>query len=330
MIRKGNKIDIEWTTYFLSDEGFHKIVLKNNYRINPKKYYMGISITINPIRLIDKENKLRLTNEKDIEEIEGSFNSIIKSISPYLDNFFNWKVERIDYTIDLKVKKVAEYIKLFQRSNNPYNFKMQYSKTGKERKQLKDSYYLISKSVTINFYDKEQQQRKQGYSEEEIAAAKNTLRFEVQIHKPKVYNIQNKHEFNSRELYHYLELHHSREQIIKYYCSTIGTGNYMKKDKAIRIINKSKYKENTKENLINILGLIAKKRSVVKAKEEFLINIKDEEELKKQKAIFSEYLRKIRVLGINPVTIPEDWKDSDLENLLGRLLDEFEREQNEI
>jgi hypothetical protein len=334
-IRKGKKINIEWTSKYLSNEGFHKIVLTNNYELNHKKYYRGILFELNPIRLIDKENKLRLTNEKDIDEIAEKFNKIMNDISPYLNDFFQMKVERIDYTIDLKVDEyIKKYIQLFQRADKPRGFKEQYVKGANKHKQQDDSFYLISKSTTINFYDKEQQLRKLGYSDAEIAEAKNKLRFEVQLHKPKLYNIKNKHKFASRELYHYLKLDYSREQIIMYYDKIIGSGDYIKKDQAVRIINKSNLRKDTKNNLIKILTSIANRRSVWKSRQEFLskVDIENKKELKKQKAIFSRYLRKLRELGINPVTIPEDWKikNNKLDNLLGKILDEFEKEQNEF
>lgn len=328
--RKGIKIPIEWTSYFLSNEGFHKIVLKNSYAINNKKYYRGISFEINPIRMIDKINKLRLTVEKDIEQIAFEFDKIMQDISPYLVNFFRMKVDRIDYTIDLKVSNIKQYILLFQRSDNPNNFMMQYSRTDKKRKQMKDSYYLKSKSITINFYDKEQQQIKQGYTDQEILDAKNVLRFEVQCEKLKIYNIKTKHNFSSRELYNYLELNHSREQILVYYNKTISIGDYYKQDKAIQIINKSQYQQKTKENLIKVLKLIANKRSVTDARQEFIKGIDDKKEIVKAKVKFNTYLKKIRELGVNVVVIPEGWGIAKLENLFPKLIKQFEIEGENI
>jgi hypothetical protein len=56
---------------------------------NPQRL---ISIQLNPIKLIEKHNNIRLTTEKDIEEVSVKFNEIIKATNPSLNDFFYWVV----------------------------------------------------------------------------------------------------------------------------------------------------------------------------------------------------------------------------------------------
>lgn len=327
-----NSNKTEYTTCYLKNIGFHKITLKKfNIKKQYKEPFRSISIQLNPIRLIEKHDNTRLTTENDIEEISIKFNEIIKGINPLLNDFYKWNTERIDYTVDLKVDNVSTYIKLFQRADKPYNFKEHYVEGANERKQQEGSFYLESKSLNVNFYDKEYQQRKEGYSDADIINAKDKLRFEVQVKKAKVYNLKYSNEFKTRELYNYLKVDIARDLILDYYYKTIGHGNYYKLDKAIKIIDNSDYTVRCKNKLKDILRLINKCRSVWKARQEFIKGAKlknNNKMLKGSKQTFNRQLKLLRELepSVNPVTIPEKWTSNDLDNLFSKLIKQLDSE----
>ena len=119
--------------------------------------------------------------------------------------------------------------------------------------------------------------------------------------------IKSKNEFDSSHLIHYLSQEISYQQLKYYYNKTIGAGDYYKLSEAIRIIQDSNYTSKTKGKLIEVLRAVSRHRSIWKAREKSQYN----------SSCFNRYLKQIRVLGINPVTIPKGWKIEKCINILG-------------
>lgn len=263
---------------------------------------------INPKRLITKniDDRIKITKPADIVPIANRFDELIKAIEPNLPSFYYWTLKRIDYAINYKTKNVKDYIKLFQRADKPSEyFKEPYDKTQKRRTQRAGSFYLFSKSVAINFYDKQAERIYNMKRQEDINNSKNILRFEIQCNKGKTDYINYTHEFKGKELYNYTEPSLSKEMIINYYLKTIGKGDFYKLDAAIKKVNScEKYSARCKNNLIDILKLINKCRSVWKARQQY----------SKTKETFNKGIKLIRKLGINPITIPERWSIDYLVN----------------
>ena len=97
----------------------------------------------------------------------------------------------------------------------------------------------------------------------------------------------------------------SLDTIKYYYDKTIGKGDYYKLDKAIEKVNLSNHTPGTKEKLINVLKEVNSNRSIWKAKISTGYT----------KERFSHFLKLLRDLEINPVTIPRRWSINYLENL---------------
>lgn len=296
-----------YITKTLKEQGFTQIKLTNK-KINASKYkynFMQISIILNPAKLIGF-NKLEVIKINDLEEVKKVFREKIKEISLNLPRLEHWTINRIDYAINIKTPYAAEYIKLFQRGDKPKNLKELYCSKSKARKQLEGSFYLFNNSVTINFYDKENERLKENFN---IDGAKDLLRLEVQCKKTKTNTIKAKNKFDSRLLEHYLSEQVSKQQIKYYYNNTIGTGDYYKLSKAIKIVEDSKYTPRTKEKLIEVLKAINKSRSIWKAREKSNYNC----------SCFNRYLNQLRALGVNPVTIPCRWNNDKLDNIISNL-----------
>lgn len=291
----------EYKTEELREKGFTRIKLTSK-KVNLKyKYnFMQITITMNPLKLIGR-NKLEVLMENQLSELKERFAEEVQKIHTSLPRLEHWTINRIDYAVNINTPYVEEYIKLFQRADKPRNFKELYCSKSKTRKQRHGSFYLISKSVNINFYNKEHERLSQNFNKD---GAKDLLRLEVQCKKPKTNTIKAKNGFESKHLEHYLSNEISNQQLEYYYNKTIGTGDYYKLSEAIRIVQDSNSTIKTKEKLINVLRLINKHRSIWRAREESQYN----------SSCFNRYLKKIRVLGVNPVTIPSRWGINMLKN----------------
>ena len=109
---------------------------------------------------------------------------------------------------------------------------MHYSKS-KIRKQREGSFYIISKSVNINFYNKEHERLSPNLNKD---GAKDLLRLEVQYKKPKTNTIKAKYGFESRYLDHYLNQEVSYQQLEYYYNTTIGTGAFGRLEKRVNTV----------------------------------------------------------------------------------------------
>lgn len=292
-----------YKTEALREEGFTSITLISK-KINCKYTYnfMKMEITLNPLKLIDA-NKLDVLSNEQLPEVKEAFFRKMQEVNTSLPRLEHWTIDRIDYAINIITPYIKEYIKLFQRGDKPWNFDELYSIVSKARKQPEGSFYLMSKSVNINFYDKESERLKQNFN---IDGAKNLLRLEVQCKKPKTNTIKAKNSFVSTQLGHYLNPKISDELIKYYYNKTIGTGDYYKLSEAIKIVQGSHYRPRTKKRLIEVLKAVNRHRSIWKAKEKSKYN----------NICFNRYLRQIRKFGVNPVTIPMRWKVKFLNNII--------------
>lgn len=292
-----------YSTEALKEEGFTYIQLISKKVDGRYKYnFMQMTIILNPVKLIAR-NKLEVLKVDQLNEVKKIFLERIKKIHislPYLDY---WTLNRIDYAVNINTPYAEEYIKLFQRGDKPRNFKELYCSKSKIRKQLDGSFYLFNDSVVINFYNKENERLSQNFNKD---GAKDLLRLEIQCKKPKTNTLKEKNRFDSRHLEHYLSEQISHQQLEYYYNKTIGTGDYYKLSEAIRIVQQSNYTYKTKEKLTGTLRAVSRHRSIWRAREESQYN----------SSCFNRYLKQIRELGINPVTIPARWKIYKLDNLV--------------
>ena len=290
---KPRKIKDIYVTEALKDKGFTHIILTSKKIDNKYKYnFMKITIIMNPLKLLEVSN-LELLKEDQVEELNDRFYSEIIKIHHSLPRLEYWGANRIDYAANINTPYVKEYIQLFQRGDKPKRFK--------DTKQLDGSLYLSNDSVTINFYDKENERLWNGFNKD---GAKNLLRLEIQCKASKTNTIKTKYEFDSKHLGNYLRTDISRDQLQYYYDKVIGQGDYYKLSEAIRIVQESNYTSKTKEKLTEVLRAVSRYRSIWKAREESQYN----------SSCFNRYLKKIRVLGVNPVTIPSRWGVNMLKN----------------
>jgi hypothetical protein len=299
-----------YITNALTDKGFTQISLSKTIADKKYKYpQKKLEIQLNPTKLLGRDI-IELTKEEDLAEVEKRFNKIIaEQIHMDLNTFMFWTLKRIDYAVNIPTPYVKEYIKLFQRADKPHSFVIPYNDKSKDRTYKKGSFYLQSKSVKINFYDKANERLNN--TGEDVESAENILRLEVQLLKGKTDAMKKSHEFDMKYLGYYLSEKISLKYINYYFDKTIGSGTYYKLDKAIKKINNSGHTQATKEKLIQVLKDINSARSIWKARDN----------KRYSKASFRKYLGLLRNLGeegdggVNPVTIPRDWDVDGLKSI---------------
>lgn len=143
---------------------------------------------INFKRLIEQQDRISVYSDADFKEIVNKFNTIMEYLGG-LPSFENWNTNRIDYCINIKTPYVKEYIDLMQKGDVPHSQRLSYNPSNRNYAHRKGSVYLVSKardkrkgntgSTTINFYDKEDQIKKEQADNSVIEQAKNILRLEV-------------------------------------------------------------------------------------------------------------------------------------------------------
>lgn len=304
--------DDTYKTNVFSDEGLKEIRLRK-IKVDKKYNYKNkqIEIFLNPRRLIDKNKRIEITYEEDLKAIQEEFDKIINKISDKLPKFLGWTIQRVDYCVNIKTEYVRDYINLFQRADRPSKyFKELYDDKKHRRGQKEGSFYLSSNGVNINFYDKNNERLNNNILDKDSI---NILRLEIQCKKSKTDNIKSRRQFATKNLYYFFKEDLSRETISYYYKRTVGSGDYYKLNNAIKMIKSSDNSIDMQNKMITILREVNKKRSVFIARQESIYNRNN----------FNKYLKKIRELNINPVTIPERWQIDKLENLENSLYKEL-------
>ena len=244
--------------------------------------------------------------EKEIKNLSLNFEKYLAPILPLRANLKEWYLRRIDYAIDIKTPFVEEYIALLQRGNKPPFTSIDNNtqhRTEMEKTHFSGSVRYKGNTVVVNIYDKyKERTKKRNGTYKQIQEAKNTLRVEIQCMKPKVKYIKKKLGFNNT-IYPYLCTTEA-EKIISYYIKPIaGSGDYYTKERAFTLIDESKIKQETKERLKAFLEQVNQKKSVWKIR-----TTQGEKQ-------YQVCMRKLKELGINPVTIPRRYKIKKLPNI---------------
>lgn len=311
----------------------------NNVGMRTFQFY-NITIRINFKKLIEEDyNKKDLYTDKDFEKVEHKFNELMQELNIDMPLFEHWKVNRIDYCINVKTPYVKEYINILHKSDMPNSLEVGYNESRNYSKN-KGSLYLTKKkngkkkytpNITINFYDKQDQlknMQKQGQdiTDEQIASAKGILRLEVQCHKSKTEYLKVKHSMTAKNIHYFLEPQISYDVISLGLSKIVKPATYRRKSIALKKIDESKHTNKTKYMLKQIINDIAKQHNAIhKVRNSYM-----SQGMKRE--TFNNYLRYLCDLNVNPVTISDKVKlqgkrlDEGLDDLFTLFVDAFERE----
>jgi hypothetical protein len=333
-LSKNNK-----TRYYTLNENYEKTVfncftesginiITKEFKIDKYVYYQ-IAIVFTPKRLLKNKEFIEVTTEEDLKKVKKEFSCIMtplkkeygkkdkyKSICIF-HNLENYYVKRIDFCVNIVCENSTKIMQLIRRGDIPSNFKpyLKEDKRAKIKKMPKGSFYISSNSVVINFYDKHYQVSKDNYYKDiDISNSEGIIRFEVQCKSQKVNNIKNKYDMDDKSIFNIATSEIAKQTLVYYLKKTIGLEDYFTLEEArIKINNSNGYRENTKIEMINIIELINKKRNIPRAR--LAYSGKEEK--------FNKVLKKIKELGINPVTIPLNWEIDYLPNPIHEIEKKF-------
>lgn len=325
--------DVSWTEFWLFKDNGLLVYLKDYHytRDNQKYVYKVIEVRLNPKRLCKRNEYVQVSAYEDYPVIVKMFEKLlaplkriykqiraakrnelkgIRVVSPFIfDDISRYKLDRIDYCINIRTPYMNWYMELIRRSDIPKSFELvlKDNPITKRKEPYKNALRLENKSVIINFYNKRFQIAEVfGDDFPEGQEAEDIIRLEVQCKKRKVNNLKGYYSIEGRSLLDFSSEELSEKVLLSYYEKTVGYEDYYTLQEARFIIGESDYNWKVRQRMIEVLELINQKRSVWKARDDY------EDGTKR----FNEALKQIKKTGINPVTLPTGWKIPQLPNLL--------------
>lgn len=315
-----NTRGIEWT-------------IRQNIWLNTFRLFVSIiDVTINPKVLGGVSDYITAATRDDMERAIPKFNAISEAISPLLGTFDDYSFNRIDYCVNLYLPELfnpkdkpctdMQMMKLIKKSDipSPYREWMKYDDKAHRTKSRDSSFYLTSKSVRINCYSKfmkldeqSKENEENGYppiSQRILDSARGIIRFEVQCDYHKTYALTQQaeragnHEVNKYE--YLLTPEFCREIINSFWNKSIGKGHWYSLQHAVTLIRSHNFNSQKEDRLIKALQWVSQCRSIPRAKELFPGDLDT----------FNHTLKELSNLGINPVTIPQEWGVNRIWNFL--------------
>ncbi|WP_042356969.1 hypothetical protein [Bacillus rubiinfantis] len=280
--------------------------------------FFRIYLRIEPQSLIKGKRTIQLLDcsPQSVDKLKLELDAKISEISYMLPSAEGWIVSRIDYAINLTTSYVKQCVELAKRSNDPYRYK--------DTINLPGSSYRKSKSVVLNFYDKQDHIAKYIDSSSAnsylIEEAKDIFRVEVQcINQNKLNHLRKKYDLpNKATIYNYLSRPKMAKDIILYhYKSVIGTSDFYSLYEAIKLVYTTNWSIRKKENVKKWLQIIAQARNITRARKQFVEGtvIKNTQILVKgSQNTFTNYIKACKEIGLSPITIPRDWGISYIPN----------------
>lgn len=279
-----------------------KLIINPRSLLNNKNEYFGIFKT-NP------ENILKL---KDLlDELTYDIGLIQENDTEYLKNVYGtidiFKLTRIDFCVNviLNSENVAkDYLEILSRGDI-YDFNLGenvYNAMKERHRKYKNELLYEYKSFNLKIYNKFEQMKNIGKSALIPMEYKGYLRFEMCAEKEKIKYLIKKYDYDENNMVTFL-LNTSREakkQFKRYVTFLFKEGKFMNLKNAREYIEYCKtdglINSRQAKEMTDFLNLVSEKRSIYKAKQ--CIDSKITE-----KRIFSLF----KEIGINPITIPENW-----------------------
>lgn len=306
----GRVDEIEAAEYQLP--GFNKFRL---YRRGSEQYYF-LCIVINPQVLLTNCPTIDLfsCSQDAVQALEAAFRDGLEIISDVVfEPLLSWSVVRIDYALNLHTPHVPVYVALAKRAKLSRGYVCRVDKPG--------SFYVQCNSVTLNFYDKQDQMQKQPdwgrYYHRLCRDATDIYRIEVQCRGSKRFDIMNDYRLPNISVAGFLNEQIARDIIQEHYRSTIGYDDYYSLPAVYQRIQETDWRRPKKERIYNWFRLVAQAGSYPASIPLFLNGtcLDDEPNIRVQgsRRTLIEYERECQQEGINMITIPaefgvdEDW-----------------------
>ena len=274
---------------------------------NPMRFYLSIFVDHNTLQ---GKSQVEVTNY-----IKDIFQSYFLFPQKYVDRLDRYiKLSRCDFKRDYRCRDEQELVLIKEIINIAPNSIVgkHYIKVDEKDEHDDwdnfDDYAYMQKykteandNVEFVIYDKQLEQeskfREGKITQEELDYYEKVIRFEIRIKDKKLNNLKSNLGI-SKELDNYKDEQVADEYFSKYAELCFFTEPFYRIDKAKRIINKSSLKPKTKKKLGKLITSINKDGYTY-----------TQEHYAYKGNTFRDHIKKLRSLGINPLTFSDIWKD---------------------
>lgn len=273
----------------------------------PGKQQYKVNVKINLSRTADPGNYLRIYQGQNPGKIIDTINQAFSDLE--LPPVQSWTLYQVHFTVDIQTPYVSEYLDILSHGN--HKTKPIYTRDG----SLWIPY--SSRTVTVNFYSKEAEQRKHG--EEAAARARNILRLEVECKDKKLEYLFSKLKLH-RDLVSMLLADNGgyifdmvNDTVQKELLAIIGNDcDHVKKDAAIAKVEESKGRRQTKThaNLLHLIDLVNRKNGSIRTARENW-----QRTTRGSTTAFKARLAELYRIGVNPICVPSGSSQERLESL---------------
>ena len=278
--------------------------------INEIKAYAGqaglytLQIVVNLQTLATLQHSISLfdCSPQSIQDLSTSFAGWLNCIGfTRMPPIEHWWARRIDFAVDVRLPGlVPHYVMLAKKGNRPARFIDECDKDG--------SAYPESKSVTLNFYDKADQVRKDmhhlSYFDTLHAQAQGIFRLEVQCEIDKLKSLR-RAGVADQTLGSFMRPQLALNVIRGYYDRVLGQQDFHSLESALGVVDAFSGPG---------MGAAAKRNFMTRLRELAAYDTLPEAKAAQHRSSWGDFQRRCRVLNINPVTLPEEWGIDTLPN----------------
>jgi hypothetical protein len=277
-----------------------------------------VTAKINLIQTIEPRNYLGIYTGRHTERILDAINQAFGEVGlPPVDQ---WGISQIHFTVDVRTPYVAEYMKILAKGNHKH-----------EPTHTENGLYIpySERGITVNFYDKAEQQRAK-YGDEAAEQARDILRLEIECKYDKLTTLFSKCPV-ARDLRSFLLvdggshiLDMVRDTVEKELLQIVTNNcDHISQRAALARVRDSKKQANIKKQLAEILREINAEGSSISIAKNSLCGGVEAAEKK-----FRRRIRDLYSLGINPICVPPGLAVKRLESLEQLYLDALIAECN--
>ena len=285
----------------------------------PGKKQYKVNVKINMNRTQEPGNYLRIYQGQKPKAIIDTINQVFAELE--LPPVQAWTLYQVHFTVDIHTPHVSEYLAILSHGN--HKVKPAYTRDG--------SLWLpySSRTTTINFYSKEEEQRQHG--EEAAAQARNILRLEVECKDKKLEYLFAQEQLH-RDLVSLLLVDNGlrifdmmNRTVWKELYDILGKNdcNHVKKDAAVAIVEakRGNRQQRTHDNLLHLLDLINRKNGSMRTARNSWQKVTGG-----SRTAFNARLQDLYRMGINPICLPSGSSQEHLESLCQLYLEAVAKE----
>lgn len=281
-------------------QGINRLIFQKTMTPDNKWLDLLIKFIVNPHHLFETNGKpyTAIIGRDKINDIPPKLNAFIQRICPNFPDIAPCcKLSRIDYCLNYWMnsqEEVTEYFKLLKKTKlSAHIQQLEFYNEKKHRMATRDGELTIRRqSYDFSIYLKQIQMLHSShqYTADEISNANGQLRIELRSNRKHLYNFKRNEDL--QEELALLQISKPVDIIIKNLKAMYGLGDFYTMADAKDIVFKSAYGNKIKDNLIKILDIVKKSRSLNPEKNGL------------DKDFLERYMKYFNELELSPITIP--------------------------